>query len=273
MLNNENVTNVLNILKARAEFEGSTKNLHLRVASVVADEPDTIYYDLTNKPWESVQITAEHGWDIVYSPTIFRRYSGQCRQVYASKEYPQDVFDRFMDLVNVTDYDNKTLLKCYIISLFIPDIPKPVLMLHGEQGSAKSTLQELIRMLVDPSSIKTVTFPRDITELVQKLMYNYICYFDNVSKIPEWISDQLCRAVTGSGFSKRELYTDDDDIIYNFKRCIGFNGINLGATKADLLDRGIIVELERIPKERMVKLEVIWQEFEKLEAATSWIRF
>ena len=170
-----------------------------------------------------------------------------------------------MDLVNVTDYDNKTLLKCYIISLFIPDIPKPVLMLHGEQGSAKSTLQELIRMLVDPSSIKTVTFPRDITELVQKLMHNYICYFDNVSKIPEWISDQLCRAVTGSGFSKRELYTDDDDIIYNFKRCIGFNGINLGATKADLLDRGIIVELERIPKERMVKLEVIWQEFEKLK--------
>ena len=65
-------------------------------------------------------------------------------------------------------------------------------------------------------------------------MHNYICYFDNVSEIKEWISDQLCRAVTGSGFSKRELYSDDDDIIYNFRRCIGFNGINLGATKADL---------------------------------------
>jgi hypothetical protein len=96
-------------------------------------------------------------------------------------------------------------------------------------------------------------------------MHNYVCYFDNVSKIPDWISDQLCRAVTGSGFSKRGLYTDDDDIIYNFKGCVGFNGINLGATKADLLDRGIILELERLPKEKEKKLELIWPKFEKLK--------
>jgi hypothetical protein len=171
-----------------------------------------------------------------------------------------------MRLINIRDDDNKLLLKCYIIALLIPEIPKPVLMLHGEQGSAKSTLQELIKMLIDPSSIRTVTFPRDINELVQKLMHNYICYFDNVSEIKEWISDQLCRAVTGSGFSKRELFSDDEDIIYNFKRCIGFNGINLGATKADLLDRGIIIKLERLPKENQRKLEIILQEFEKIKA-------
>jgi hypothetical protein len=86
-----------------------------------------------------------------------------------------------------------------------------------------------------------------------------------MSNIPEWISDQLCRTVTGSGFSKRELYTDDDDIIYNFKRCIGLNGINLAATKADLLDRGIIIELERITKDKIRKVEEIWQEFEKIK--------
>lgn len=179
-------------------------------------------------------------------------------------EYPHAIFDRFMNLINVKGQDNKLLLKCYVISLFYPEIPKPVLMLHGEQGSAKSTLQELIKMLVDPSSIKTITFPRDINELTQKLAHNYIAYFDNVSDIHDWISDQLCRAVTGSGFSKRALYSDDDDIIYNFKRCIGFNGINLGATKADLLDRGIIIELERIPRENQRKLEEIWTEFDNI---------
>jgi hypothetical protein len=109
-----------------------------------------------------------------------------------------------------------------------------------------------------------IIFPRDINELIQKLAHNYICYFDNVSLIPIWISDQLCRAVTGSGFSKRELYTDDD-IIYNFKRCIGFNGINLGATKADLLDRGIIIELERIPREKRRRVEEIWAEFDRIK--------
>ena len=166
--------------------------------------------------------------------------------------------------MNIKDEDNKLLLKCYIVSLFIPDIAKPILMLHGEQGSAKSTLQELIKMLVDPSIVKTLTFPRDINELIQQLSHNYIAYFDNVSVIREWISDALCRAVTGSGFSKRQLYTDDDDIIYYFLRCIGFNGINLAATKADLLDRGIIIQLERIPKENRRKIEDIWNDFEIL---------
>ena len=72
------------------------------------------------------------------------------------------------------------------------------------------------------------------------------------------------RAVTGSGFQKRQLYTDDDDIIYNFKRCIGLNGINLGATKADLLDRGLIIQLDHIPDEKKRKLESIWKEFYKI---------
>ena len=82
--------------------------------------------------------------------------------------------------------------------------------------------------------------------------------------IRDWVSDLLCRAVTGSGFSKRVLYTDDDDFIYSLKRCVGFNGINLGATKADLLDRGLIIQLERVAKEKWRKIEDIWKEFEEI---------
>jgi hypothetical protein len=203
ILNNENVNNVLNILKARAEFDGGTRNLHLRVGKVPT-EAHTIFYDLTDKDWQVIKITG-NGWTVEFAPTIFRRYSNQQPQVYPSKEYSPDIFDKFMQLTNVKGEDSKLLLKCYIISLFYPDIPKPILILHGEQGSAKTTDQELKKMLVDPSSIRTLTFPRDINELVQKLSHNYIAYFDNMSNIPEWISDQLCRAVTGSGFSKNDL--------------------------------------------------------------------
>ena len=65
-------------------------------------------------------------------------------------------------------------------------------------------------------------------------------------------------------FSKRVLYTDDDDFIYSLKRCVGFNGINLGATKADLLDRGLIIQLERVSKDKWRKIEDIWKEFEEI---------
>jgi len=63
-----------------------------------------------------------------------------------------------------------------------------------------------------------------------------------VSSINEEVSDLLCRAVTGAGYSKRALCTDDSDIIYKFKRFIAVNGINLATTRADFLDRSIIIK-------------------------------
>ena len=180
------------------------------------------------------------------------------------------IFDEFISLFNMKnkdddkDKDNTLLLKCYIISLFIPEIPKPILLLHGEQGGAKSTFQELIKMLVDPSIIQTLTFPRDTNEFIQQLSHNYIAYYDNVSVIQKWISDLLCRAVTGSSFSKRALWTNDDDFYYNFKRIVGINGIDLAATKADLLDRSIIIQTERIDKKERKKIKKIWEKFNQL---------
>ena len=89
-----------------------------------------------------------------------------------------------------------------------------------------------------------------------------MAYYDNVSSLPQWISDVLCRAVTGSGFSKRILYTDDDDFIYRFKRCVGFNGINIAATKPDLLERALILHLKaNIRKIRDAQLEQLWKQY------------
>ena len=267
----ETINNVVQILHTSAEYEGKTIPLHLRAAWSNTETKDTIYYDLTDEKRRCVKITKD-GWKIVDNQleVLFKRYKNQLSQVEPSGFYTMDatdgiILDKLVNLFNVKDSDNKLLLKCYIISLFIPDIAKPVLMLHGEQGSAKSTLQELVKMLVDPSYVKTFTFQRDSNEFIQQLSHNYIVYYDNISEIKEWISDLLCRAVTGSGSSKRQLYTDDEDFFYNFKRIVGLNGINLGATKADLLDRGLIIQLERILKEKRRKLEDIWSEFEILK--------
>ena len=86
-----------------------------------------------------------------------------------------------------------------------------------------------------------------------------------MSRIPEWISDLLCRAVTGGGFSKRKLYTNNEDVIYSLMRAIGFNGINLAATKADLLSRGLIIQTETIPKRNQRRMKAIWKEFERIK--------
>ena len=123
-------------------------------------------------------------------------------------------------------------------------------------------------MLVDPSVLRTLSFPRDKNELIQQLSHHYIAFYDNISRLTEWSSDEICRAVTGSGSSKRKLYSDDDDIIYNFKRAVGFNGINMAASKADLLDRGLNIQVKRIEDEDYRPPEDIDKEFQELLAQT-----
>jgi hypothetical protein len=139
-------------------------------------------------------------------------------------------------------------------------------MIHGSKGTAKTAFEDLVKLLQDPSSLSNLTLPRTTEQLAQQLMHNFLPYYDNVSTLPEWLSNDLCRAVTGTASSKRELYTDDDDIIYQYKRPIGFNGINLTATRADLLDRGLIIEVERIkPENRRSFEEDIKPQLEKIK--------
>ena len=95
-----------------------------------------------------------------------------------------------------------------------------------------------------------------------QLDHSYLTFFDNVSEIKHLTSDALCRAVTGSGFVKRMLYKDDEDFVYNMKRAVGFNGINVTATRPDLLDRVINLELKPIDKRKRRKVEHMQSEFE-----------
>jgi hypothetical protein len=261
-VSNQVIEDVINTLMADAQFDGETRHLGLRFASGRNDEFKW-YYDLTNDRWEFVEISCD-GWKIVKNEIVFRRFSHQVPQVYPESNYEPDIFDQFMNLLNVRKQD-RLLLKCYTIVTFIPDLVKAVLMVHGEHGTAKSMLQELLIMLIDPTLTKTLTFPGDKVELVRELSHHPVAYYDNLSRILDWISDMLCKAVTGSGFSKRKLYTNDEDVIYNLTRAVGFNGINLAATKADLLSRGLIIQTQTIPKGNQRKLKDIWSEFNRLK--------
>jgi len=143
----------------------------------------------------------------------------------------------------------------------VPDFPHVIPQVYGQQGSAKSMFCRLLRKVVDPSAIEVATLPRDVSELAQLLNHHWCIFFDNLSVMPDRISDTLCKAVTGDGFAKRELYTNDEDIIFEIKHCVGINGINLVANKPDLLERSILVGLERIPEDKRRSECEIYKEF------------
>ncbi|KCZ73644.1 hypothetical protein ANME2D_00716 [Candidatus Methanoperedens nitroreducens] len=107
--------------------------------------------------------------------------------------------------------------------------------------------------------------PHDKKEFVQQLAHHYYAPYDNITSLQTWQSDILCRAITGDGITKRELYSDDEDFIYKYRRCIGLNGINVVATKPDLLDRSVLIGLERIPRNKRIPEAKFWAALEKVQ--------
>lgn len=271
VLSEDKLEGLFGIIESEAEFNDDIRkiSLSLRVARAkkVTDSTNHVfYYDLTNSRWEIVKITSQ-GWEIIKNneKPLFKRYENNSSpQTYPIKNYDDKIFQRFISLFNVGSKNDRLLLMVYIISLFIPEISKTILISTGNGGGAKTTTFNLIKKIIDPSSVDTFSFPKDNNDLIQTLEHHYVNFFDNVSYISEAVSDLLCRVVSGAGFSKRMLYTDDDDKIYKIKRCIGINGINLATTRSDFLDRVITIKQNRIEKSARRKEADIYEEFEKM---------
>jgi hypothetical protein len=159
------------------------------------------------------------------------------------------------------------LVVAWLVAAFHARGPYPVLVVLGEQGSAKSTLLRVLRALVDPNKAPIRSLPRDERDLMIAASNGWCLAFDNLSHLQDWQSDALCRISTGGGFAARELYSDQDETILDVQRPIALNGIEEVATRNDLLDRSITVYLPSIPKERRQPEKRFWQDFDRARPA------
>jgi hypothetical protein len=88
--------------------------------------------------------------------------------------------------------------------------------------------------------------------------------FDNLSGLPAWFSDALCRLSTGGGFSTRVLYTDSDEIVFSAMRPVVLNGIEEVVGRQDLVDRSLVLSLPTIPEERRRPERELWDAVERM---------
>ena len=77
----------------------------------------------------------------------------------------------------------------------------------------------------------------------------HVVAFDNLSRLPGDLSDNLAVLATGGGFAVRQLYTNREEVIFQAQRPIILNGIGQVATRGDLLDRAVVVTMPPIPDE------------------------
>lgn len=267
--NESSISSAILSLQAEAEYNTETIPLHIRVAW--SDDEKSIYYDLSDEEWKVMKID-KNKVDILMGPDVkfplFRRYS-QTPQPIPNPDYKPDIYDKFMSLTNVKNKDDILLTKVAIITIIIPDIERIVFNVNGGQGAGKTALEMAIKWLVDPDKpTNLLTIPHDKIEFIQQLSHRHIAFYDNLKskKSTPWLAEEVCKASTGGGTTKKKLYTDEDDIFFDYKLTIGFNGINMILNEPDVLRRSIIIELKTIEDENKIQPKVLRAKFEEIKA-------
>jgi hypothetical protein len=233
------MTEALPTIIAKAQIEGPEREVFTRLA----EQAGRIYIDLGDETRSVVEVTPE-GWRVLTeSPVPFFRTSN-------TKALPVPAgggdIRELRHFVNVATDADFVLLVSWLIGAMHPSGPYPLLVLQGEQGSAKSTTSRVVRSLVDPGVPSHRAVPTKEWDLMVAAQYTRVLAFDNLSGLSPAMSDVFCQLATGAGFGARKLYTDDDEKIFSAKRPVLVNGISDIARREDLASRSIVLRLPHI---------------------------
>lgn len=252
----EAVNTAIEEVEAKALFDDPEIEAHVRLA----EYEGAIWLDLADERWRTVQVTSR-GWQVVQDrpPVRFVRPRGML--TLPAPERGGRIND-LRPFLNVRDEADFVLLVAWLVACLRPRGPFPILSVSGEQGSAKSMLERLLRALVDPNSAPLRSEPREPRDLVISAANSWVIGYDNLSHISPWLSDAICRLSTGGGFATRELYTDREEVIFESQRPVLFNGITDLATRSDLLDRSLLITLAAIPEDQRKDERGLWATFD-----------
>lgn len=252
----EAVKQAISILSAKGMFESPEISADIRIGKL----KDCIYLDVGDKQRNVIEITKDD-WAIAKKPPVyFRRPKG-----FLALQMPEpggNISD-LKHFLNVKSDADFLLIIGWLVQALNPEGPYPILVINGEQGTAKSTLSRLLRALIDPNMAPLRSSPRSDRDLAIQCTNSWIQVIENVSYIPEWLSNALCRLSTGGGFSTRQLYENSEESLFSYKRPLIINGISNFISKQDLLDRALVITLEPISEELRRPESEINKEFDK----------
>ena len=230
-------------LAAAGINDGDEIEVHVRAARC----DDGYLIDLADEQWQAIHVTPQ-GWRVVNeSPVYFTRTPSM-------RSLPMPVPTRMThgDVGLLWQHTNvpthsRVMVLAWLLDCFRPDTPFPALELVGEQGSAKSTTQFVLRSLVDPNKVMLRGRPKTVEDVFVAAANNWLVSYENLSGLTPEQQDAFCTLATGGGFASRQLYTNGEEHVMETKRPVVLNGIAVVATRPDLIDRVIHVDLPTIP--------------------------
>jgi hypothetical protein len=194
-----------------------------------------------------LKVTAS-GYEIVKNPQVrFIRHRGMLALPTPQQGGNVATLANYLNCDCNSDF---ALFVAWLLGAFSPTGPYPILILEGPPGSAKTTAAQTGRSLIDPNEAALRTLPKDEWDLRVYAKNSHVLAFDNLSGLSPGMADALCRMSTGGAFSKRKLYTDHDEVLFQGSRPMILNGIDRLTGRSDLVDRAIVLELPLIDERK-----------------------
>lgn len=248
----KHIDEALEIIEGECLFGGAEQDVHVRVARV----GDRVYVDMGDDKNRVVRIGPER-WKVVRRCKVkFVRSSSFLPLPEPERGGDLDNLWRF---VNVLDRSDRILVLVWLtMALGRPDVPCPILFVHGEQGTAKSTSTMCLHLLVDPTAAPLRSPPPDRHSLAIAADRARILSFDNWSQLKQDTSDAFCQLVTGGSLAVRRFYHDSEERVFSARRAMIVNGIPDLARFQDLIGRSLMIVLPPIThrrREEELKLE------------------
>ncbi|WP_054302710.1 hypothetical protein [Gemmobacter sp. LW-1] len=244
-------------LSGEALFDGACHRTFLRMG----EAGRSLYLNLGDVAWRGVAIDAQ-GWQVIERPPV--RF--QCARSMAALPEPvrqSQGIAALRPFLNTGSEEDFRMMVAWLLGCFHPRGPYPILILTGEQGSAKSTTAKVLRSLIDPANPMARSAPQSEQDLVIAAKHNHVMAFDNLSGVKPVLADALCRIATGGGFGTRKLHSDSDEVLFTATRPILLNGIPDLASRPDLADRAIVVHLPVIAATARQFEAEFWKAFER----------
>jgi hypothetical protein len=251
--NSESLKTAILEIEANSD-KAPRRELFLRLAAHEA----AVYLDLGDDAWTTVAIDAM-GWRVLVTPppVRFTRGPGMLPLPLPQKGGALELLRK---LLRGGD-DDFVIVVAWLLAALRGRPPYPVLTLSGPPGAAKSTMEALLRDIIDPNAAEPGGLPKDTHALVIGVRSRFVQAWDNISGVTAEIADAICRTSTGGGYIVRAFYKDDSEKIFTGTRPVIIAGVEDVAGRHDLARRTLAITLERISDTQRRKDETMKADF------------
>lgn len=183
---------------------------------------------------------------------------------------PPDPKAELLDLVSAANVPEAYRSQAYaaivgwlVATLFGSVIPvKPVLLLHGDPGSGKTSLLKAIAATLWGPDAAPLELPEKEEDFDVVAAQSDVLLLDNVDEYRRWLSTRIALAATGYRVEKRKLYTDAEVVAYQVSTFVALTSRTPRYVREDVAERLVSIATtaegrpylpERVVRERWLR--------------------